>query len=193
MAGDSLVVAQLRQDLVGQLFAQLHAPLVEAEDVPDCALYEDLVLVHGDQGAQGFRGQALEQDGVGRAVAFEHLERHQILDLLQGFACSQELGFNLFLALAEGQRLGLGEEVGQQFRMVVTDRVVADGRRQEVAGDQLGALMDQLVEGVLAVGARLTPDDGASLVVNRLAIAIHVLAVGLHVALLEVGRKRCMY
>lgn len=193
MAGDSLVVAQLRQDLVGQLFAQLHAPLVEAEDVPDCALYEDLVLVHGDQGTQGFRGQALEQDGVGRAVAFEHLERHQILDLLQGFASSQELGFDLFLALAEGQCLGLGEEVGQQFRVVVTDRVVADGRCQEITGDQLGALVDQLVEGVLAVGARLTPDDGASLVVNRLAVAIHVLAVGLHVALLEVGRKRCMY
>jgi hypothetical protein len=56
--------------------------------------------------------------------------------------------------------------------MVVTDRVVADGRRQEVAGDQLGALVDQLVEGVLAVGTRLTPDDGAGLVVNRLAVAI---------------------
>jgi hypothetical protein len=79
------------------------------------------VLVHGDQGAKGFRGQALEQDGVGRAVAFEHLERHQILDLLQGFASRQELGFDLFLALAEGQGLGLGEEVGQQFRVVVTD------------------------------------------------------------------------
>lgn len=59
----------------------------------------------------------------------------------------------------------------------------------EVTGDQLGALVDQLIEGVLAVGTRLTPDDGAGLVVNRLAVAIHVLAVGLHVALLEVGRE----
>ena len=73
--------------------------------------------------------------------------------------------------------------------MVIADRVVADGGCQEVTGDQLGALVDQLVEGVLAVGARLTPDDGAGLVVNRLAVAIHVLAVGFHVALLEVGRE----
>ncbi|MNR07554.1 hypothetical protein D3C85_1236790 [compost metagenome] len=42
---------------------------------------------------------------------------------------------------------------------------------------------------MLAVGARLTPDDGAGLVVHRLAVAIHLLAVGLHVALLEVGRE----
>mgnify|MGYP006211454627 CR=1 FL=1 len=48
MAGDSLVVAQLRQDLVGQLFAQLNAPLVEAVDIPQHALGEDLVLVQGD-------------------------------------------------------------------------------------------------------------------------------------------------
>ncbi len=187
VAGDSLVGAQLRQDLVGQLFAQLHAPLVEAEDVPDCALYEDFVLVHGDQGTQGFRGQALEQDAVGRAVAFEHLEWHQMLDLLQRLAGGQEFGLHGFLALAEGQGLGLGEEVGQQFRMVITDGVVADGWCQEVTGDHLGALVDQLVEGVLAVGARLTPDDGTGLVVDLVAVAVHVFAVGLHVALLEVG------
>ena len=46
------VVTEFRQDLAGQLFAQLDAPLVEAEDVPDDALDEDLVFVHGDQAAQ---------------------------------------------------------------------------------------------------------------------------------------------
>lgn len=49
--------------------------------------------------------------------------------------------------------------------------------------------MDQLVERVLAVGARLAPDDWASLVIHRVAVTVNVLAVGFHVALLEVGRK----
>ena len=60
----------------------------------------------------------------------------------------------------------------------------------EVAGDDLGALVDELVEGVLAVRAGLAPDDRAGLVIgDLLAVAIHGLAVGLHVALLEVGRE----
>ena len=39
---------------LGQLLAQLHAPLVEAVDVPDDALDEDLVLVERDQRAEAF-------------------------------------------------------------------------------------------------------------------------------------------
>ena len=44
--------------------------------------------------------------------------------------------------------------------MVVAERVVVSHGGEEVARDQLGALVDQLVEGVLAVGAGLAPDDG---------------------------------
>jgi hypothetical protein len=102
--------------------------------------------------SRGFSGQLFEQDGVGRAVAFEHLERHQILDLLRVLPAARNSASTASLLLPKAG-LGLGEEVGQELRMVVTDGVMADGRRQEVAGDQLGALMDQLVEGVLAVGA----------------------------------------
>ena len=42
---------------------------------------------------------------------------------------------------------------------------------------------------MLAVGARLAPDDGAGLIVDSLAVSVHRFAVALHVALLEVGRK----
>ena len=48
-------------------------------------------------------------------------------------------------------------------------------------------LVDQLVEGVLAVGPRLTPVDRAGLVVDPGAVEGDVLAVGLHRQLLEVG------
>ena len=61
------------------------------------------------------------------------------------------------------------------------------GHRNEVRGDELGALVDELVEGVLAVGARLAPEDLSGLVGDGAAVAAHGLAVGLHGELLEVG------
>ena len=47
---------QFAEDLLGEDFAQLHAPLVEGVDVPDDALGEDAVLVEGDELAEGLRG-----------------------------------------------------------------------------------------------------------------------------------------
>ena len=41
-------------------------PLIVRVDVPDDALREDLVLVHGDEQSEGERGQLLHHDGVGR-------------------------------------------------------------------------------------------------------------------------------
>src|SRR5262249_60132826 len=57
----------------------------------------------------------------------------------------------------------------------------------EVARDKLRALMDELIEGVLSVGARFTPDDGASRDVDHFAVTVNVLTVTLHVALLKVS------
>src|SRR6266511_1943356 len=71
--------------------------------------------------------------------------------------------------------------------MMVPDRVVGFHGGDEVARNELGALMDELIEGMLPVGARLTPDDGAGRDVYRLAVTVDVLAVALHVALLKVG------
>ncbi len=67
------------------------------------------------------------------------------------------------------------------------DGILGAHRGEEVARDETSALVDELIEGVLAVGARLAPDDGSGGVVDVDAVAGHVLAVGLHVALLEVG------
>lgn len=44
---------------------------------------------------------------------------------------------------------------GASFR----ERVVSRGGGDEVSGDDLRALMNELVEGVLAVGSCCTPDD----------------------------------
>ena len=60
-------------------------------------------------------------------------------------------------------------------------------RHQEVARDQPRALVNQLIERVLAVGARLAPFDRTAVVVERAALAIDALAVALHVELLQIG------
>ena len=47
--------------------------------------------------------------------------------------------------------------------------------------------MNELIEGVLAVGARLSPNNGAGGVLNSPPVSGHILAIGFHVTLLEVG------
>ena len=100
------------------------------------------------------------------------------------------LGAHLLAGLAERQGLGLGEEVRQEqlvhVRVPVAQRPRRVRKRDEVSGDHAGALVDQLVEGVLAVGTGLAPEDLAGLVGDRAAVAAHGLAVGLHGQLLQI-------
>ena len=73
---------------------------------------------------------------------------------------------HLFGRLAEGQRLGLGEDVRQEHVVVPAERIERLDKGNEIARDESRPLMDQLVERVLAVGARLAPVDGTSLVLD---------------------------
>ena len=95
-----------------------------------------------------------------------------------------------FGRLAERQCRRLGEEVGQEqpvYVVVAVDqRVGRVGHRDEVGRDHPGALVDQLVEGVLAVGARLAPEHLAGVGGDRRAVVADALAVGLHGQLLEI-------
>src|ERR1700722_15312617 len=59
----------------------------------------------------------------------------------------------------------------------------------EIAGNEPRALMNQLIEGMLAVGSRLPPVDRARVVRHALSLERDVLAVALHGELLEVGGK----
>jgi len=59
---------------------------------------------------------------------------------------------DLFTRPAECERLGPREYVGQRQVVVITKRV------------ELGPLMDELIEGVLAIGARLAPVDRSGLI-----------------------------
>lgn len=70
---------------------------------------------------------------------------------------------------------------------VILDWIVTGDRHQEIAGNQPFALMYQLIKSVLAVGARFAPHNWTSFVGHDVSGAVHVLTVGLHVPLLEVG------
>ena len=97
------------------------------------------------------------------------------------------LGRDLLRLAAEGEGLGLGEEVGHQQVMVLAQLPGRAVEPDQVAGHEAGPLMDELVEGVLAVGARLPPHDRAGGGLDGAAVDVHRLAVALHVELLEVG------
>src|SRR5215475_2508101 len=139
------------------------------------------MLVERHELAERCWRELLGEEGVRRAIALEHAVRHQPLWCALGLDC---LG-----CLAEGQRLSLGEDVCQEYVVVPTERIERLDKGDEVTRDEAGALMDQLVEGVLAIGARLTPVDGASLVVDRAAIECDVFAIALHGKLLQIRRE----
>ena len=182
-------LCKFREDLLGELLTEFNTPLVVAVDIPDNALSEDLVFVHGDEGAERFRRNVVHHDGVGRLVAFEHLVRCEECVFLFALAILAEFFLGLGERFAVHQGFGLCKEVGEQLLVVIANLVVAVGRGDEVARNHLGALVDQLVEGVLAVRTRFAPEDRASLVVHALGIAVNGLTVGFHVSLLEVSSE----
>src|SRR5882724_11827081 len=147
---------EFRDNALGQHFAQLDAPLVEGVDIPNRSLSEDVVLVEGDELAEDFRREALGNDRVRRTVALEDAMGHEPI------RCPFSLYF--LRRLAEGQRIGLSEDVRQEHIVVPAKRVERLAKPDEITRDEPRSLMDQLVEGVLAVGPRLTPIDGAGII-----------------------------
>jgi hypothetical protein len=184
-----LVILQLRQYLLSQLLAEFDSPLVKTEYIPDNALRENFVLVHGYQAAQYSGRQHFKENGIGRPVAFESAERPETLNLFLVFTFFKKIGQHFFLSLAGHQCFCLRKEIGKQYLMMLSDRIMAYGRRKKVSRYKPGALMYKLVKGMLSVSAGLSPDNRTCLVSDSPARTVCGLAVALHIALLEVGRE----
>lgn len=133
MAADRFVITQFRQNTVRQLFTQLNAPLIEGEDVQDCALREDLMLIQGNQRTQAERRDFTQQDGVGWTVAFEHFERHNVFQGGRIFTLVTVFLLYHLAGFTKRQRFGLSKEVRQQFRMVIRQWIMGDSRGDEIA------------------------------------------------------------
>ena len=181
MLARGLLRREVGEDALREHLAELHAPLVVAVDVPDDTLDEDLVLVERDERAEGLGRELIAEERVRGLVALEGLERDELL--------VDALGRAFLGRLAERERLGLGEEVRHQLVVEVADRVVRLRAADEVARDEVRALVDELVERVLAVRAGFAPLDRTRRVVDRIALLVDALAVRLHVHLLEIGRE----
>src|SRR5215470_3964055 len=74
-AGFVAALEQPGSEHAGERLAVLDSPLVEAVEVPDDSLDEDLVLVRREQRPEGSRRDALEEQHARRAVAGKRLVR----------------------------------------------------------------------------------------------------------------------
>src|SRR3984893_16429458 len=106
---------QLGDDSLGEDLAQLDAPLVERIDIPPRALGNHAVLVQRHQLAQRLGRQFLGNDRRRWTIAFENAMRHQPL--------WRPLGLDLLRGLAEGQRLALRDDVGDQNVVKAPERI----------------------------------------------------------------------
>ena len=98
---------------------------------------------------------------------------------------------DLVCRLAKRQGLGLRQEVAEEQLVHVLFAILGGVgcvcKGDEVGGNQPCALVDELVERVLAIGAGLAPEDLAGIGGHRGAVPADALAVRLHRELLQVG------
>ena len=147
---------ELGHDPLRELLAELDAPLVERVDVPDRTLGEHLVLVERDELAERVRrelGARIVDDGW----------------LPANTRCGDLVGAHAFGARPRRSVLPNASASGCASRFATSrswwspSELVGLREPDEVGRDQLRALVDQLVVGVLAVGAGLAPHDRAGL------------------------------
>src|SRR5215813_14982558 len=160
---------ELRDDALSQDLTEFDAPLIERVDVPDGSLGEYAVLVQRNQLSERGRGQTIHHDGVGWPIAFEYPVRDKPI--------GRAFGLDLLARFSEGERLGLCEYVRLQHIVCRPLLVKQMCEGDEVTRNEPGALMDQLIERVLAIGSRLAPIDRTCLMVHRRPGERHMLAV----------------
>jgi len=100
--------------------------------------------------------------------------------------CPQPLPLRRF---AKASASAWANTLAQEQVVVASERVKRLNKPDEVAWDELGPLMNQLVEGMLSIGARLPPIDRPGLADDLSPIKHDVLAIALHRQLLEVSRE----
>ena len=145
-------------------FAQLDAFLVKAVQVPQEALEHDLVFIVGQQGAKCFRRQLVTDDDTAGPVAGKVLVPVLIL-------------------LAAGKSHDLGSHVGAQLLLACAalDCYVrfslAVYKSNELQRNDIGSLVQELIEGMLAVGTGFTEDDGSGGIIHGFSPSVYALAV----------------
>ena len=138
--------------------AQLHTPLVEAINSPDCALNKHTVLVRRDHRTESVGLQAGSHDERRWTIARHHLVGYE---RIRGSIRAHLVG-----GAPEGQHSRLREGIRGEHVLHVKDRLQRLSEEDEVAGDDLGPLMKKLIEGMLPVRPWFTPVDRSCVVVD---------------------------
>ena len=107
-----IIGVEVLYDILGEDFAELNAPLVEGEDIPDDALDENLLFVEGHEDAEHAGGQFIGNQRIGRTIALEDHVRLKV----------RILGRAFFENTTEREGFCLGDEIGEQFLMMVACR-----------------------------------------------------------------------
>ena len=186
---DGETPVQFRKNLFGQLLAEFDTPLIKRVDIPHGALDKDFHFVHGNETPEDAGCQAGEQNGIGGSVTGKDL----VGDQRGGVGMAGEFLGDCLFRFAKRQGFRLGKKVGQENGMVIDGTIQGGGNvivrltgGQKIAGNQFRALVDQLVKGVLTVRTRFTPQDGARLERDGIAIQIDGFPVRFHITLLKV-------
>lgn len=183
--GRDLSPCRNRQQFSGDLLAHFHTPLIERIDTPHHRLNKHFVLIHRDERSEAVRRQFVENQGGARLVTVVTLVKRQGFGLCDG-------------GITKGQQARLRETVGDGELMLLGELghgvgmnglVIAPRRQNKVAGDGLGALVQQLVEGMLGIGPDAAPDHRTGILQYQLTAAGDALAIGFHLELFEVGRQ----
>src|SRR6185369_4357339 len=116
-----------------------------------CALGEHAVLIKGHEFPKHLGSQSLRQDNIGWTVSYEYAMRYQPV------RCA--LCLDLFWRFPESQGFSLGKDIRQQHVMMPAQRGQRPGKSDEITRDESRALVNQLVERVLAVGSGLAAED----------------------------------
>lgn len=128
----------------------------------------------------------MQQDGVGWVVIFEYFERYYVVKCCWIFILIMIFLFNYFVGFIKCQCFGLGEEVRQQFLVMIREWVMGDSWSDEIVWYYFGFLVDQLVERVLIVSVWFILDNWVSLVIYNVIVTVNIFIVGFYIVLLEV-------
>ena len=82
-----------------------------------------------------------------------------------------------------------GKAVRHQQIVVRFQLVQGSAKANKIAGNQPGSLVNELVEGMLSIGSRLSPDNWPGLIIHLPTFQVNVFSVALHIGLLEVGTQ----
>jgi hypothetical protein len=188
--------------------------LIVGIDVPDDALDENLVLVHGNQSTENEWRHFGENNRVGGTIAFENFVRKNSAQLFLAHSGLEQLLFSFFGTFALHQSLSLSQEIGHQqlvmktsgnrmqssemiarfltrYSLKIASVIEMDvlGRSDKISRNQFGALVNELIKGVLAVCSRFSPDDRSGGIFHTASTSGHIFSVGFHVSLLEISRE----